>query len=172
MKVIEMFTGIGSQAKALERISKRTNVNIEIVNTCEWNIHAIVAYHRIHNKSEISNEVLSMDKEELLNVLNKYSLSLDGKDPIKTKYLQTLNVNLLREIYNSILQNHNLINVLDVKGVDISDDIDLLTYSFPCQDLSNVGSFHGYNDGIDRHKNTRSGLLWEIERIFRRKKSH
>ena len=61
-----------------------------------------------------------MDKEELLNVLNKYSLSLDSKDPIKTKYLQTLNVNLLREIYNSILQNHNLINVLDVKGVDIS----------------------------------------------------
>ncbi len=30
------------------------------------------------------------------------------------------------------------------------EGVDILTYSFPCQDLSNVGAFHGYNKGIDK----------------------
>nr|WP_083861580.1 DNA (cytosine-5-)-methyltransferase [Metamycoplasma auris] len=38
--------------------------------------------------------------------------------------------------------------------------IDILTYSFPCQDISQQGNQRGLN------KNTRSGLLYEIERIL------
>lgn len=50
----------------------------------------------------------------------------------------------------------------------IPDDTDLLTYSFPCQDLS-IGSvwYNKDNDGIRKGAKTRSGLLWEIERILR-----
>lgn len=170
MKVIEMFTGIGSQAKALKRISAKRNINIEISNTCEWNIHAIAAYHYIHNNTPVSKDILDMNKDSLLSVLSKLSLSLDGKDAINSKYLGSLDVDALRIIYNSILKNNNLLNITEVRGTDIPNDIDLLTYSFPCQDLSNVGSFHGYKNGIDRDKNTRSGLLWEIERILEEKK--
>ena len=43
-KVIETFSGIGAQAKALERIG----VEHEIVNTCDWDIGAIIAYCMIH----------------------------------------------------------------------------------------------------------------------------
>ncbi|MGH2198830.1 DNA cytosine methyltransferase, partial [Enterococcus faecalis] len=41
-------------------------------------------------------------------------------------------------------------------------------YSFPCQDLS-IGSvwYNKDNDGIRKGAKTRSGLLWEIERILR-----
>lgn len=39
---------------------------------------------------------------------------------------------------------------------------DLLTYSFPCQDLSTGGKTLGMSKG----SGTRSGLLWEIERIL------
>ncbi|MDE5952518.1 MAG: DNA cytosine methyltransferase, partial [Malacoplasma sp.] len=40
--------------------------------------------------------------------------------------------------------------------------IDILTYSFPCQDLS----VQGLQKGIDKNLKTRSGLLWEVERIL------
>lgn len=38
----------------------------------------------------------------------------------------------------------------------------ILTYSFPCQDLSLAGKQRGMSKG----KGTRSGLLWEVERIL------
>ena len=37
----------------------------------------------------------------------------------------------------------------------------LLTYSFPCQDLSSAGLKKGMSDTL-----TRSGMLWEVERIL------
>ena len=46
------------------------------------------------------------------------------------------------------------------------EDIDLLTYSFPCQDLSLCGFWHGNFTGIDRNSGNRSSLLWEIERLL------
>ena len=43
-KVIETFSGIGSQAKALERIG----IPFEIVHTAEWDIYSTLAYCLIH----------------------------------------------------------------------------------------------------------------------------
>ena len=43
-KVIETFSGIGAQAKALER----AGIKHKIINTCDWDINAIIAYCRIH----------------------------------------------------------------------------------------------------------------------------
>ena len=50
------------------------------------------------------------------------------------------------------------------------NNIDILTYSFPCQDLSNVGAFHGYNKGIDKNSDSRSSLLWQVGRILQEMK--
>lgn len=41
-------------------------------------------------------------------------------------------------------------------------ETDLLVYSFPCQDLSTGG----LGKGMKKGSGTRSGLLWEIERIL------
>lgn len=171
MKVIELFSGIGSQAKALEKLTTNKGMIFEVSNTCEWNIHAIVAYHFIHNKKDLRDDVKSMTKLDLYRRLSSLSLSSDGKEKINDKYLKSLNEDLMRIILSAILDNNNLIDIRSVKGQDIPDDIDLMTYSFPCQDLSNVGSFHGYTNGIDKDKNTRSGLLWEVERILIERKN-
>ena len=40
---------------------------------------------------------------------------------------------------------------------------DLITYSFPCQDIS----LAGLQKGLDKDSETRSSLLWECERIIR-----
>lgn len=45
-------------------------------------------------------------------------------------------------------------------------DCDLFTYSFPCQDISVAGKLKG----LDKNSNTRSGLLWNCEKIIREKK--
>ncbi len=171
MKVVEMFSGIGSQARALSKVASKRNINIKVELTCEWDIHAFLAYNYIHNKTEIDQSILDMTKEELVNVLSKYNLSSNGKSLMNPKQLKTFDDILLKNIYNSIIKDKNMVDIQNVKGSDIPNDIDLLTYSFPCQDLSNVGSFHGYKHGLDRDKKTRSGLLWEIERILEEKRT-
>ena len=57
-------------------------------------------------------------------------------------------------------------NLGDISKIDPSDipDHDLFTYSFPCQDLSVAGKQAGLGKG------TRSGLLYECEKIIEAKK--
>ena len=49
------------------------------------------------------------------------------------------------------------LNIVDTDKYDY-----LMTYSFPCQDLSNAGK----RKGMAKGSGTRSGLLWEVERIL------
>lgn len=168
--IVELFSGIGSQAKAFERISKRSGVDFSVLNTCEWDVHAIVAYDYIHNGPRIHKSALKLTRDQLLEKLGKLSLSNDGKVPMNPSTLKAYTTDVLRIIYSSILKTHNLISVEDVKGKELPNDTTLLTYSFPCQDLSNVGALHGYNKGIDRDAHNRSGLLWEVERMLNERK--
>lgn len=50
----------------------------------------------------------------------------------------------------------------DLKIKDLNEFTYLLTYSFPCTDLSVAGKQKGMSKG----SGTRSGLLWEVERIL------
>lgn len=51
----------------------------------------------------------------------------------------------------------------DLGIIDTDKYTYLLTYSFPCQDLSLAGA----GGGMARDGNTRSGLLWEVERLLK-----
>lgn len=59
-------------------------------------------------------------------------------------------------------------NMDDITKIDVDDvpDHDLFTYSFPCQDISVAGKGKGFS----KDSGTRSGLLWESERIIKAKK--
>lgn len=172
-RLVELFSGIGSQAKAFARVSKSRNFDFVVSNTCEWDIHAIVAYDYIHNGFSLDKKAIKMTKVSLIKELSKLNLSTDGKEKINKNTLKSFSVDVLSRIYSSILRTNNLINVEDVSGKDLPNRIGLLTYSFPCQDLSNVGALHGYNKGIDKNAHTRSGLLWEVERmLIERKRAH
>lgn len=58
-------------------------------------------------------------------------------------------------------------NLKDVTKVNTRrlKDIDLITYGFPCQDLSNSGKQKGFAD--ENGNTTRSGLFFEALRIIR-----
>lgn len=161
-KIVELFSGIGSQARALKNIG----IDIEVQATCEWDIHAFMAYDVIHNDEFLLDEVSDMSKEEVIEKLSGYSLSSDGKKPMNVRSLKTYDVNTLRRILSAIKRTKNLVDINDVKGDKMPKSTDLLTYSFPCQDLSNVGAFHGYNKGIDIDSGSRSSLLWQVGRIL------
>ena len=162
LKVVEAFSGIGSQAKALENLC----IDHQILCTVDWDINAIIAYDLIHNGKQNLVEYEKYDKEELIEMLSKYTLSRDGKKALKKEHLNKYNEEFLRCLYAAIDRSNNLVSITDVKGEDLPNDIDLLTYSFPCQDLSVAGYWHGNKGGIDRNAHNRSGMLWEVERIL------
>ena len=101
VKVIELFAGIGSPRKALEKL----NIKHEVVAFSEIDPHAIESYRAIHN---------------------------DYVTP----------------------------NLGDIKEISYLPPCDLLTYGFPCQDISVAGKGEGIKEG------TRSGLLYEVERLL------
>lgn len=56
---------------------------------------------------------------------------------------------------------HGKVNNLgDIRGIEALPDADFWTYSFPCQDISVAGKGAGIKEG------TRSGLLFEVERLL------
>ena len=72
-----------------------------------------------------------------------------------------------RRIYNAIFATVNLVNIETIKADDLEIvDTDrycyVMTYSFPCQDISIAGK----SGGMEKGSGTRSSLLWEVERIL------
>ena len=161
-RVIEAFSGIGSQAKALERIG----IDYEIVNTVEWDISAILAYCLIHKGKIDTVKYNKVSDEKINTVLEKFKMSIDGKNTVNKKMFDQIPNQLKRKLYAAINETKNLVNITEVQGIEIPDNIDLFTYSFPCQDLSLCGCWHGNKSGISRDAHNRSGMLWEVERIL------
>lgn len=61
-------------------------------------------------------------------------------------------------------ESKNLLDVTKVSAKDITKDIDLITYGFPCQDISLNGKQKGFVD--EKGNLTRSGLFFEAARII------
>lgn len=109
IRLIELFAGIGSQAKALERLG----ANFEHYKVVEFDKYAIKSYNAIHGTNFETSDITKVHASDLEIV-----------DTDKYEYI--------------------------------------MTYSFPCQDLSLAGK----QRGMEKGSGTRSGLLWEVERIL------
>jgi len=164
IRLIELFAGYGSQALAL----KYLGVKFEHWKICEWAIKSIQAYNDIHCYNDYIDVEFSLffKKEELINELYKIGISNNYNEPMTKEQIARLNEEQLRNIYDNIQRTHNLVNIQQVHGEDLEIvDTDkyeyIMTYSFPCQDLSLAGKGKGMSD-----TSTRSGMLWEVERIL------
>ncbi len=163
-KVVEAFSGIGSQAKALKNIGAK----FKVVATIDWDIYATCAYDLIHNGAPDLKPYKDFTKKELIGILKKkYTLSTNGKDSLSEFGLKSMSEESLRRVLAAIDRSHNLGSIVDISGKSFPCKVDLFTYSFPCQDLSICGAWHGNKSGIDRNAHNRSGMLWEVERILK-----
>jgi len=109
IRLIELFAGIGAQAKALEKIG----VPFEHYKICEFDPSAVLSYNVIHKTDFPRSDIKEIKAADL---------AIEQKE----KYCY------------------------------------ILTYSFPCTDLSRAGKVKGMEKG----SGTRSGLLWEVERLL------
>ena len=67
-------------------------------------------------------------------------------------------------LIHSVDENKNLIDVTKINTKDFTESIDMITYGFPCQDISLNGKQKGF---VDEDGNlTRSGLFFEAARII------
>lgn len=109
IRLIELFAGIGAQAKALENLG----VNFEHYRICEFDKYAVASYNAVHGTSFTTSDITQIHSEDL--------------------------------------------------GIIETDKYEyIMTYSFPCTDLSKAGK----QQGMSRESGTRSGLLWEVERLL------
>ena len=162
LRLIELFSGYGSQAMAI----KRLNIPFEHWKTCEWAIKSIQAYKDIHFTDDDRDYSESFDIEYIKDWLYKKGISQNYNEPMTKEQINRMSEQTARNVFNNIVATHNLVNISQVKGKDLEiKDTDkycyIMTYSFPCQDLSLAGKGAGMSD-----TSTRSGLLWEVERIL------
>lgn len=109
IRLIELFAGIGAQAKALENLG----VQFEHYRICEFDKYAIKSYNAVHGTDFKVSDITQIHAQDLAVV-----------DTDKYTYI--------------------------------------CTYSFPCTDLSLAGK----QAGMQKGSGTRSGLLWEVERLL------
>lgn len=109
IRLIELFAGIGAQAKALENLG----IEFEHYRICEFDKYAVCSYNAIHGTAFEPSDI--------------------------TK-----------------------IHAADLGIVETGKYCYVMTYSFPCTDLSKAGK----QKGMSRESGTRSGLLWEVERLL------
>ncbi|MCL8212547.1 DNA cytosine methyltransferase [Mesoplasma whartonense] len=165
-KVFEAFAGIGSQRKALETLSELIeNFDFEIVATSEWDCFANISYNAMKNKKDKSKKSL----EEKIDYLSNFIHSLDSKESIDIQKIVKKGDRFVSLLYESYVSNNNLGNITKITGrnlIGIAENIDVITYSFPCQDLSSASSLHHPSQGMTKGSGSRSSLLWEVERIL------
>ena len=167
IRLIELFAGIGTQYQALKRIG----ADVESYLISDWNIPSNIAYRAMLKAvNDIPEEIDYTDgltRVEVEDKLIALGLSLDGKNPLLKKTLKRKNEKWQRDILNSFYYTHNLGSITNIHAEDLKitekDKYDYyMTYSFPCQDLSLAGKQAGMKKG----SGTRSGLLWEVERLL------
>lgn len=115
IRLIELFGGIGSQAKALEVLEEQGKLpmGFEHYRLVEFDKYPVASYNAIHHTNFEPTDITKIHAQDLGIVERE-----------RFEYL--------------------------------------MTYSFPCQDLSVCGKGKGMKKG----SGTRSGLLWEVERII------
>ena len=163
IRLIECFAGYGSQALAL----KYLGANFEHHKICEWATKSIQAYKDVHFTNDNTDYSKDLSQDEVINYLATKGVSMNYNEPMSLDQIKRKSEEWQRTTYNNIIATHNLVNISQVKGKDLeivdTDKYDyILTYSFPCQDLSLAGK----RAGMEKDSGTRSGLLWEIERIL------
>jgi DNA (cytosine-5)-methyltransferase 1 len=163
IRLIELFAGVGSQAKALARLG----ADFEHYRISEWEVNAAASYKAIHKTDDSTDYSAEFTADELTEVLYNIGISTDGKKPLTLKEIARKGEEWKRTVYNNFKATNNVGSILNISGADLGIvDTDtycyVMTYSFPCQDLSLAGK----QKGMEKGSGTRSGLLWEVERLL------
>jgi DNA (cytosine-5)-methyltransferase 1 len=152
--LFEAFAWIWSQHQALKELW----YSVDVIWISEWYIDALLWYNLYHTKFQHREKYTKL---ELIEKLNKYTFSNNSKIPLSN--LKRLKYETL-SILEQFIEKYWELDINKIKwNFFIWKDLDLFTYSFPCQDISQQWK----QSWFWKNSNTRSGLLWQIERILK-----
>lgn len=162
IRLIELFAGYGSQNLALKYIG----ADYESHKICEWAVKSIQAYKDLHCADDNTDYSRDLTIEQVQEYLYQKGISMDYNQPMTREQIKRLGQKA-RTIYNNIKATKNLVNIQQVKGKDLEiTKTDkycyVMTYSYPCQDLSLAGK----QLGMSEESGTRSSMLWQVKRIL------
>lgn len=128
---------------------------------------SIQAYKDLHHGKDSANYSIALNDKQLVDYLEG-RISSDYSTPMTRAQIERKGEAWQRKVYNNMMASKNLGSIMKVHGSQLNiTDTDkycyVLTYSFPCQDLSSAGK----GAGMEKGSGTRSGLLWEVERILK-----
>lgn len=163
IRLIELFSGYSSQALAL----KYLGIPFEHYKTSEWAVKSIQAAKDLHFGNDSTDYSQGKSVDEIRAWLNG-RISSDYNTPMTEQQISRLSENQVRTIYNNMQATHNLGSITNITAKDLAiTDTDkycyIMTYSYPCQDVSNAGK----QAGMSKDSGTRSALLWEVERLLK-----
>lgn len=127
-------------------------------------------YKKFHNVSKVSQKGDFMGKLKVLSLFSGIGAFEKALEDLGIDYELVGFSEIDKYAVTAYCAIHNIdesLNLEDVSKIDIKDipDCDLITYGFPCQDISIAGQQKGIVKG-----KTRSGLLYEALRIIEGKK--
>lgn len=192
LTVIELCSGIGAQMKG---INNTHLFNANMIATADLDKEVVVSYAAIHcglTTDMIENYADYPSKEMMVKELTDKRLGYDFKkdkpydwEKLSRRKDKTKGI---EKYWLADYLSHNLGDMMQIKSLPYSD---LLTYSTPCTDLSIAGKQEGLkwtcqdceceynpseldvdtrytcpNCGSHNIKSTRSGLLYEVERLL------
>ena len=181
--MIELFSGIGAQERSLRQLK----IPYRIINTCDCEKDAVLSYAAMRfNIDEAMKTYQFPTQDKMIEELQSKNLGYDfmkGKHTISSR----TPINKLKQYYIADKLSNNLGDISKVKRLPYAD---MVTYSFPCTDLSVAGRGEGmvnkcscgYSWPIDFSNNseslicpscgakvqssTRSGLLGQVQRLL------
>lgn len=181
--MIELFSGIGAQERALRQLK----IPYRIINTCDCDKDAVLSYVAMRfDIDKATKEYQFPTQDKMIEELQNKGF---GYDFIKGKHTITSRtpINKLKQYYIADKLSNNL---GDISKVDRLPYADMVTYSFPCTDLSVAGKGEGmvnkcscgyswpidFSDdneslicpscGAKVQSSTRSGLLGQVQRLL------
>lgn len=181
--MIELFSGIGAQERALRQL----NIPYEVVHTCDCDKDAVLSYAAM--RWNLDEEMKTFDfpsQEQMIDELQSKNLGYDfpkGKHTITSR----TPIDKLKQYYIADKLSKNLGDISKVEKLPYAD---IVTYSYPCTDMSVAGKGEGmvnkcecghswpinFDDGDGAlvcnkcgrtvTSSTRSGLLGQVQRLL------
>lgn len=131
VRLIETFAGIGTQRMGFER----AGIEVDVVAIVEVDKFAVLSYAAMHTDYLKVRETWFNDKdltkESMVDTLQNKMLGYDFKNS-KHTITERNNIEIVRDFYLADYLSKNLGDISKVKGGDLPQGIDMLTYSFPC----------------------------------------
>lgn len=184
ISMIELFSGIGAQERALRQLK----IPYEVKHTCDCDANATLSYAAM--RWNLEEEIKTFNFPSQKQMIEELQAKNLGYDFQKEKHSIT-NRTPLDKLKQYYLADKLSKNLGDIGKVERLPYVDFWTYSYPCTDLSVAGKGEGMVNKCDKceHtwaidfespqtnnicpecgnidiKSTRSGLLGQVQRLL------